>query len=209
MERGPLSESSRFSSIVWLSNTVGFWNFRPMPSRASHGSYWNDSSEYALVRRPEAGIEAAAQASCLRGELLRAYVRMDNALALEVLAAGYRLDPELIRQQTAARRALFATDPPNDALDQPDMAPIDAGLHCAHRILADDAPGIANLDPRQPREVATAVPEKLRHERRQRSAEQLRPDHRGRGLAPAMRPSRRTSVSAASSTTLPRDTLTR
>ena len=28
------SASSRFSSTVWLRNTVGFWNFRPMPSSA-------------------------------------------------------------------------------------------------------------------------------------------------------------------------------
>ncbi len=32
--RSPLSASWMLSSTVWLSNTVGFWNLRPMPSSA-------------------------------------------------------------------------------------------------------------------------------------------------------------------------------
>ena len=35
--RSPFSASSRLVQTVWLSNTVGFWNFRPMPSRAIVG----------------------------------------------------------------------------------------------------------------------------------------------------------------------------
>ena len=36
--RGALAASSRLSSTVWFSNTVGFWNLRPMPSVAISAS---------------------------------------------------------------------------------------------------------------------------------------------------------------------------
>ena len=35
--RSAFSASRRLSSTVWLSNTVGFWNLRPMPSWAIVG----------------------------------------------------------------------------------------------------------------------------------------------------------------------------
>ena len=35
--RSFFSASSRLSSTVWISNTVGFWNLRPMPSSAICG----------------------------------------------------------------------------------------------------------------------------------------------------------------------------
>ena len=34
MLRLPFSDRAMLSSTVWLSNTVGFWNFRPMPRLA-------------------------------------------------------------------------------------------------------------------------------------------------------------------------------
>ena len=39
-----LSASSRFSNTVSCSNTVGFWNLRPMPSWAISGSLWRSRS---------------------------------------------------------------------------------------------------------------------------------------------------------------------
>ena len=39
-----LSASSRFSYTVSCSNTVGFWNLRPMPSCAISGSLWRSKS---------------------------------------------------------------------------------------------------------------------------------------------------------------------
>ena len=36
--RRPASASTRLSRTVWFSNTVGFWNFRPMPSVAMSAS---------------------------------------------------------------------------------------------------------------------------------------------------------------------------
>ena len=38
--RSPFSASSRLSQTVWNSKTVGFWNFRPMPSSAISASSW-------------------------------------------------------------------------------------------------------------------------------------------------------------------------
>ena len=38
--RSPSSASSTLSSTVWFSNTVGFWNLRPMPSWAMAASSW-------------------------------------------------------------------------------------------------------------------------------------------------------------------------
>ena len=35
---GPASASTMLSATVWFSNTVGFWNFRPMPASAISGS---------------------------------------------------------------------------------------------------------------------------------------------------------------------------
>ncbi len=37
-DRSPASASSRFSNTLWFSNTVGFWNLRPMPACAISGS---------------------------------------------------------------------------------------------------------------------------------------------------------------------------
>lgn len=36
--------SSTLSATVWLSNTVGFWNLRPMPSSAIDASSWRVKS---------------------------------------------------------------------------------------------------------------------------------------------------------------------
>ena len=38
--RSPLSASKMLSSTVWFSNTVGFWNLRPMPSSEMAASSW-------------------------------------------------------------------------------------------------------------------------------------------------------------------------
>jgi len=39
-----LSASSRFSKTLSYSNTVGFWNLRPMPKLAISGSLWRSRS---------------------------------------------------------------------------------------------------------------------------------------------------------------------
>ena len=36
--RGPFSARRMLSATLWLSNTVGFWNLRPMPSSAIEAS---------------------------------------------------------------------------------------------------------------------------------------------------------------------------
>src|SRR3954453_2626339 len=52
-----LSASSRLSSTVWLSNTVGFWNFRPIPSSAIRvSSSWVRSTEPSKYTSPSSGL---------------------------------------------------------------------------------------------------------------------------------------------------------
>ncbi len=55
--RSPASASSRLSHTVCGSNTVGFWNFRPMPSAAIAGS----SSRVRSVVAPKITLPASGR----------------------------------------------------------------------------------------------------------------------------------------------------
>ena len=98
--RSPFSASSRLSSTVWLSNTVGFWNLRPMPSSAICGLVELGAGRCCAVEQHVAGVGPGLAGDDVHHRGLAGAVGADDGAHL----AGLDRERQIVERAEAVER---------------------------------------------------------------------------------------------------------